>query len=237
MPDPYYSDDAVTIYHGDSREILPTLTADAIITDPPYGTGSYPTDRDPLTTDDLLALIGMARFVAVFGWPEHLVRLCAQASVIPDEWVTWWPTNARAGRGFNRTGLIREVECVAAFGTAEWGRLRQQRVQTTTTMPGEGLRGMPQTDQARQGDVWRDEVPNANPNQPPRLHPNQKPIGVMRRLVTITDGTVLDPFAGSGTTLRAAKDLGRRAVGIELDERFCEIAANRLGQEVLDLAA
>lgn len=64
-------------------------------------------------------------------------------------------------------------------------------------------------------------------------HPTQKPLDLVRRLVQRTKGTVLDPFMGSGTTLRAAKDLGRKAIGIEIEERYCEIAAKRLAQEVL----
>ena len=68
-------------------------------------------------------------------------------------------------------------------------------------------------------------------------HPTQKPLTVMRwSLDGLRDGTILDPFMGSGTTLRAAKDLGRKAIGIEIEERYCEIAAQRLGQEVLALA-
>ena len=69
-------------------------------------------------------------------------------------------------------------------------------------------------------------------------HPSPKPLRLMRWLVKSIDaGTILDPFMGSGTTLRAAKDLGRKAIGVELSERYCEIAAKRLAQEVLPFGA
>jgi hypothetical protein len=69
-----------------------------------------------------------------------------------------------------------------------------------------------------------------------RCHPNEKPVSLMRALIgKITANTILDPFMGSGPTLRAAKDLGRRAIGVEIEERYCEIAALRLQQEVMEL--
>lgn len=70
-------------------------------------------------------------------------------------------------------------------------------------------------------------------------HPTQKPVDLVKQLLLLRkdQGVVLDPFMGSGTTLRAAKDLGRKAIGVELDERYCEIAARRMGQEVLDFGA
>ena len=68
-------------------------------------------------------------------------------------------------------------------------------------------------------------------------HPTQKPLAVMLWSLSYTTGDVLDPFMGSGTTLRAAKDLGRKAIGIEIEERYCEIAAKRLGQEVFNFSS
>lgn len=230
---PYYEDEVVTIYHGDCREILPQVEAEECITDPPYGTGYYESDGAVLTPDLLTEWIARFRSVMVFGWPERLVGLCANAGAIPQEWVTWWPTNGRT-RGFTRTGLWKEVECIAAFGDAKWGLLRQPRRATTTPMPARDERiRIDEFSDARMGDVWRDESPNLNPNQPRRLHPNQKPVAVMRRLVAVTSGTVVDPFMGSGSTLVAARELGRKSIGIEIEERFCEAAVRRLAQEVL----
>jgi len=69
-----------------------------------------------------------------------------------------------------------------------------------------------------------------------RKHPHEKPRSLFKYLLQkMPDGKVVDPFMGSGTTLRAAKDLGRKAIGIEIEERYCEIAAKRLAQEVLSV--
>jgi hypothetical protein len=234
---PYYEDDAVTIYHGDCREVLPGLTFDVVVTDPPYGTGYYATDTDVFTPAMLAALAGLAP-VAVFGWPERLAALCVAAGLVPTEWVTWWPTNA-AVKAPPSPGLTRESEHVAFFGDwPRFGCLRIARSRPLHEWTGPNQRGTSHGDVVTRlaGDVWTDSAPGVGIHARHGFHPNEKPLAVLCKIIQGSDGGgILDPFMGSGTTLRAAKNLGRRAIGIEVDERYCEIAAKRMGQEVLDL--
>ncbi len=233
--EPYYQDDYCTIYHGNALEILPTLEFDCIITDPPYGTGYYDTDTD--ITASLLG--GIECPMAVFGYPEKLVKWCTEIRRVPDEWVTWWPSNG-ACRGVNFHGLRSESECIAIFGPHSMHDLRgpKQRAKLATEYIGANQRGDSHgdSDTRHLADVWRHPSPGLGFQSHLRQHPNEKSLQVISLLVQgLPGGTVLDPFMGSGTTLRAAKDLGRKAIGIEIEERYCEIAAKRLAQEVLPL--
>lgn len=109
---PYYEQDGITIYHGDCRDVIAT-GCERVIWDPPYGFGPYP------TAVDFGVAVMMSNFktnhhtLAVFGHPEILVNWCVEASLRPDEWVTWWPTNKVTAR--NR-GLNQETEHIAIFG-------------------------------------------------------------------------------------------------------------------------
>jgi site-specific DNA-methyltransferase (adenine-specific) len=243
--DPYYSDELVTIYHGDCRDVLPTLAVDAVVTDPPYGTGYYVTDKAILTGELMASWVEQYRTVMVFGYPERLVGLCVAAEVVPVEWVTWWPTNG-AVRGTNLSGLWKETECVAAFGEHVFEDLRVEResgsfrhdVKRWADDNSHKRRGTshgnPET--RRCPDVWRDASPNLGFNIKRRNHPNEKPVTVMARLLEATPpGVVADPFMGSGSTLVAARQLGRRCIGIEVEERYCEVAVRRLDQQTLAL--
>lgn len=235
---PYYDDGKCVIYHGDCREMAYAWRGGPVVTDPPYGTGYYESDTATLDCELLRRWCRLHDPVAVFGWPEALVRLCVGAECRPDEWIAWWPSNARL-KAHNPTGLLREQECIAVFGEASWLQLRGPRADLTlrgidVDKLGGGSRG-PRV--GRLGDVWCDASPGLGFNCAARSHPNEKPVALLHRLVEALSepyDTILDPFMGSGTTLRAAKDLGRKAIGIEIEEKYCEIAAKRLAQEVLD---
>lgn len=205
---PYYSHAGITIYHGDCREILPTLPkVDAVITDPPYGLGDkwqggggsgksswrFNPDEarswDGKTVDGLEDLL--APFSQVIVWGGNYYNFPASRC-----WLVWdkkqndeWTTGQceLAWTNLDRT--------VRAFRFA-------------------------QCEQASEG---------------VKSHPTQKPYALMAWcLKWVTAKSILDPFMGSGTTLVAAKNLGRKAIGIEIEERYCEIAAKRLSQEVFD---
>lgn len=206
---PYYQDEAVTIYHGDCREIVPTLGKfDLLLTDPPYGLGSklhdggtwstnpiYDAmlnwDLKPLRTEEILTLVEFARCSIVWGGNYYQLP--------PSRcWLAWRKQN--------------RLETLADFELA-WTSFDANAREITELSNPDGK----------------------------RQHPTQKPLSVIKWCMTRYEDkfgpfrSILDPFAGSGTTGRAAKDLGRKATLIELEERYCEIAAKRMAQEVLAL--
>ena len=204
---PYYEDDHVTIYHGDCREIDAWLTADVLVTDPPYGM-SYESNRtrssSKIEGDDSTDV----RDRALAAWGNR-------PALVFGRWSIERPTGVRMMLTWEKgdhTGM---------------GDLSLPWKPTTEEVYvlGRGFSG-----EGRRSSVLRYMAP-----PPSRVHPTEKPLDLMLHLVsTCPPGVVADPFMGSGTTLRAAKDLGRNAIGVELSERYCEIAAKRMAQEVLD---
>jgi len=213
--DPYYSDDSVTIFHGDCCEIGQSLAvgADLLVTDPPYGNNlEYGPDVDD-TPENLERLIREAIIPPL----ESLGRGAVTPGVAnihrypPPKWILCWYESAGAGSG-------------------PWGFCTWQPVLVYGHDPflQDGLGRRPD------GRVFSSHLNHS----PVSGHPCAKPEDVMRWIVERVSRpgeVILDPFMGSGTTLRAAKDLGRKAIGIEVDERYCEIAVERLGQQVLAL--
>ena len=234
LPAPYYADDLVTIYWADCREWMPE--ADVIVTDPPYNDVGRGVSG---------ALVAERPNVAVWGWPEHLVMIARRADRTPDDWIVWWPTNAALRRWGPAGQTPRESEHVAIWGKVRWvhgapSTATGDKLSITSRPMTAGARGKIRRSPLgkKWGDVWTDPSPGLGFQSDRRLHVNEKQLPVMIRLLNVVaDGSVLDPFMGSGTTLVAAKSLGRHAIGIEIEERYCEIAARRCLQEVLGLGA
>lgn len=193
---PYYQDSLVTIYHGDCREVLPTITEEAVlVTDPPYPNRAGHFDDAVYIAREI---VSTARRHAVVFWDEMDIPECRIPLVARHVW--------------HRTNTNRPDNYEAVYEFSEDGRKRASRVFPYPVIY-PGLTG-----------CWEATG-----------HPTQKPADLMRALILrCPSGLILDPFSGSGTTLRAAKDLNRRAIGIEIEERYCEIAAERCRQEVLD---
>jgi DNA modification methylase len=237
---PYYQDSLVTIYHGDCRDVLlHTAPYNVLVTDPPY---------DQLGNEMAAALLTGMRDAAVFGWPENLVKIALAAGRVPDDWLVWWPTNAALRRWGPRNQTPRESEHIAIWGEVRWVH-GAPSTRNSDAIVGRGFSPQAVNPHNRGtlhrsalgkkwGDVWTDPSPGLGFQSDRRLHPNEKPVPIMVRLLNVVaDGTVLDPFMGSGSTLVAAKQLGRKAIGIELTEAHCETAARRCSQDVLGLSA
>ncbi len=211
MTDPYYQDDHVTIYHGDCQEFLPVMDrADLILTDPPYGLGDLWQGGGGENTKTSW------RFdpAEARGWDQDTIDFVPTLVDAADRVVIW---------GGNYYPLP-PTRCWFL-----WDKKQNDRWTT-------GQAEMAWTNVDRPVRMFRMSQVEAHGSMD-KAHPTQKPIELMSwcfEMVRDPVRSVIDPFAGSGTTLRAAKDRGVRAVGIEISERYCEIAAERCAQEVLD---
>jgi site-specific DNA-methyltransferase (adenine-specific) len=210
---PYYADDLVTLYHGDAREIAPMLPRDlSVVGDPPYGMrwdGRVSSGR------------GSNSVVGSRSWSFGRTVTGDDKPFDPTPWLNYpqvilWGANHYGQQLPRGTTLIWVKRRDEAFGSF------LSDAEIAWQKGGHGV-------------YCRRDIAYKTSEQ--RFHPTQKPIGVMRWCVGRTTGTVFDPYCGSGSTLVAAKSLQRRAIGIEIDERYCEIAAERCRQEVLGLVA
>ena len=254
MTTPYYSDEFVTLYHGDCREIDAWLEADVLVTDPPYGIGwknhgiSRTSFKDRLAGDfngrhrDHKQIANDettdVRDNALSLWGGKPALVFGALKVAPPAGTRHVAVYVKPLDSGSLTGLAtlrRDVEAIYVLGRCEaWERKPTE---------GPSRASMPQ--HLRPPSVWRSSVFATTwrlAGTPAGLaarsgHPHAKPTDVLRDLISLAPGRVADCFAGSGSTLVAARELGRQAVGIELDERYCEIAAKRLSQGVLDFGA
>lgn len=221
---PYYEHGGIVIYHADCREILPTLgKVDAVVTDPPY-------------------LIHAGHGGGCFGGRDHLVNTggftdsgCDYSFLSPfPNWICFC----------SRAQLI-ELLIIASTGGCRWNLITWAKPNPVPTCHNKYLPDVEYiVHRFQSGRLFGDMAdkpsfiicPCGNKETD---HPNEKPIRVIQKLISLStqeNETILDPFMGSGTTLRAAKDMNRQAIGIELEEKYCEIAARRMEQEVFDFS-
>jgi site-specific DNA-methyltransferase (adenine-specific) len=220
---PFYDDGCVTIYHGDCRDVLPCLgPVDAVVTDPPYGVEF----ERKATKHRIRAATGYMVEADTPGYVESVVVpvIVALRAGVGRMVVT---PGIRNVFRYPEPDALGTIFYPSGAGLGKWGFTCSQPILYYGKCP------YLATGQGHRPDSFSTVQPSEDNG-----HPCPKPLKTMHWLVTkesLPGETVLDPFMGSGTTLRAAKNLGRRAIGIEIEERYCEIAAERMGQEVLDV--
>jgi len=227
--EPYYKDDWVTIYHGDSLNVLPLMTGkcNMILTDPFYGSSG----RDGSVHLEKDHILGNRMSSDSFVW---FVR--QYSSMLYD-----FSENDSHCYIFSDWRKYKDVQI--AFETNFW-ELRQLIVWNKQNGMGEFWRSSHEfilfftkrfPRKLEHGGCFN--VINVPSVRNGKLHDYEKPTDLMKRLILASSKEselLIDPFLGCGTTLEAAKQLGRKAIGIEIEEKYCEIAAKRLSQEVLD---
>lgn len=206
---PYYDQAGITIYHGDCRDILHALSlVDLVITDPPYGISFQSNYRKikhaEIHGDDALPIGRINQSISMAKRAAYVFCRWENLAAMPKpRSVLVWVKN-NWSMGDLKHEHGRQWEAICFYPAVDH----------------EFVKRIPDV-------ILADRTGNNE-------HPTEKPVSLISTIIQANVGeTILDPFMGSGTTLRAAKDLGRRAIGIEIEERYCEIAASRLAQEVL----
>lgn len=217
---PYYEDELVTLYHGDCLEMREWLSADVLITDPPYGiaykSGTMPGGRQSATEQVEVASDATAevRDAALEAWGKRPAIVFGSWRVPRPEGTAhrliWHKVKTEAGA--RRLPWFSADEEIYVLGTGWLGAPQQSVYRTAEQRAGQ------YGEAAKLG------------------HPTPKPVGLMEALIEKAPaGVIADPFAGSGATLIAARNLGRHVIGVELEERYCELIAKRAGQQAFGL--
>lgn len=250
---PYYEHAGITIYHGHWMEAIAGLpVVDCCVTDPPYGETSLDWD-----TAELAWLSAMDRTISptgsiwCFGSLRYLTRLltCAGMAAWRQSQEIVWEKHNGSSFHADRFKRVHELAVHLYKQATPWGDVYRSPIKTAdaTARTVRRKQRPPHTGHIDAG-AYRSldggprlmrSVIRVRSCHGEAEHPTQKPIGIIDPLIRyscIAGGIVLDPFMGSGSTLVAAKALGLRAIGIEIEEKYCEIAAKRMSQEVLDFS-
>lgn len=228
MIEPYYSDESVTIYNGDALEVMDSLSpggVDLIVTDPPYMIGAVSAGSIGSKAGGWADMMNSAMWFS--AWYRKADRLLRHNGAM------WSFCNWRSMPVVMRAAMDAELPITSTLvWDKQWiGPGGSQGLRPAYEMaclfakPDFAIpdRGVP--------DVWQHKTGGHKPNG----HPAEKPVDLMRRIIRVSAnaGLVLDPFMGSGTTVVAAQAEGVRAIGIEAEEKWCEVAAKRLAQDSL----
>ena len=227
---PYYEEDGIVIYHGDNRDILPMLDkVDLVLTDPPYdisgsppGKSHYGMSLRKFESDSFVDLTNGFNVEILSDVKMELFNCFCFCSNKQISGLMQYGENNK----YITTLLVWHKNNAAPFANGVW----RNDIEYCVHMRAKGS--------TFQGDAIQKQKVFTHPIVVNKSHPTVKPIKLINKYLLIGSNigeTILDPFMGSGTTLVAAKNLGRKAIGIEMEEKYCEIAVNRLRQGVLPL--
>jgi hypothetical protein len=211
---PYYADEHVSLYHGDCREVTDWLAADVLVTDPPYGLDRSDSNSRQRPVE---AVAGDGntgvRDVALSTWG-------IRPAIVFGSWRLPRPKGTSLRLVWHKASSLPGRTCHA------WYSAEEEIYLLGSGWVGKPIQNVLVTHERRDG---------ASGLVAREGHPTPKPVGLMETLIgKCPPGVIADPFAGSGSTLVAARNLGRVAIGVELQERHCERAARRLAQGILD---